>query len=171
MVVPFGFAPALRSRQRTDRQSSRATPGKGFPSSVTVPCCRGWEKSGAPDFLGRASRPPDRARTVPAVYSTFVLRQGWHGLSHPPRSLRPRPLTEAGHLARGRALVVLATPTPVRAECPYFVIPPASDTARTAREVIVGTVVPNFNEHRFDFRVCVDHVLHASDVEPDSFHV
>lgn len=48
---------------------------------------------------------------------------------------------------------------PARAECPYFPVPPATDAARSAREVIVGTVVENVGDQLYDFRLRVDHVL------------
>ena len=54
---------------------------------------------------------------------------------------------------------VLAVVAPVRAECPYFVIPPATEAARSAREVIIGTVVENVRSSYFDFRLRIDHVL------------
>lgn len=48
---------------------------------------------------------------------------------------------------------------PARAECPYIVIPPATVAARSAREVIVGTVVENVGDQLYDFRLRIDHVL------------
>lgn len=48
---------------------------------------------------------------------------------------------------------------PVRAECPYFVIPPATDAARSAREIIVGTVIENVGGQLYDFRLRVDQVM------------
>ena len=57
------------------------------------------------------------------------------------------------------ALATLATPQAVRAECPYVVIPPATEAARTARQIIVGTVVENVNESVGDFRLRIHHVL------------
>lgn len=52
--------------------------------------------------------------------------------------------------------------SPVRAECPYSVVPPATDAARFAREVIVGTVVENVGGQLYDFRLRIDHVLRGS---------
>jgi hypothetical protein len=49
--------------------------------------------------------------------------------------------------------------SPVRAECPFFVIPPATEAASSAREVIVGTVVENVGGRYSDFRLRIDHVL------------
>jgi hypothetical protein len=60
------------------------------------------------------------------------------------------------------ALVGLARPIPVRAECPWFPVPPATDAARSAREVIVGTVIENIRDNPEDFRLRVDHVLRGS---------
>lgn len=60
------------------------------------------------------------------------------------------------------ALVGLARPIPVRAECPWFPVPPATDAARSAREVIVGTVIENIRDSPEDFRLRVDHVLRGS---------
>ena len=57
------------------------------------------------------------------------------------------------------ALGLLAGPAPASAECPYFPIPPATEAARSAREVIVGTVIENVGGDIFDFRVRIDHVL------------
>lgn len=57
------------------------------------------------------------------------------------------------------ALVALARPGLVQAECPYYAIPPATDAARSAREVIVGTVVENVGGQLYDFRLHIDHVL------------
>lgn len=57
------------------------------------------------------------------------------------------------------ALVGLARPVPVQAECPWFPVPPATDAARSAREVIVGTVIENIRDSSEDFRFRVDHVL------------
>jgi hypothetical protein len=66
------------------------------------------------------------------------------------------------------ALVGLAHPAPVRAECLWYPIPPATDAARSAREVIVGTVIENIDGELYDFRLRIDHVLrgpaHVGDV-------
>jgi hypothetical protein len=60
------------------------------------------------------------------------------------------------------ATFLLASPSPVRAECPYVVIPPATKAAPSAREVIVGTVIENVHGQLFDFRLRVDHVLEGN---------
>jgi hypothetical protein len=57
------------------------------------------------------------------------------------------------------ATLFLAGPQVARAECPYVVIPPATDGTGSAREVIVGTVVKNVGGDLFDFRLRIDHVL------------
>jgi hypothetical protein len=57
------------------------------------------------------------------------------------------------------ATLLLAGPQAARAECPYFVIPPATDGAGSAREVIVGTVIENVEGQLHDFRLRIDHVL------------
>jgi hypothetical protein len=54
---------------------------------------------------------------------------------------------------------VLVVNSPVRAECPFFVIPPATEAARSAREIIVGTVVENVGGNYSDFQFRIDHVL------------
>jgi hypothetical protein len=54
---------------------------------------------------------------------------------------------------------VLAGSAPVRAECPFFVIPPATEAAPSAREIIVGTVIENVRGLHSDFRLRIDHVL------------
>ena len=46
-----------------------------------------------------------------------------------------------------------------RAECPFFVVPPATDAARSAREVVVGRVIENVGGQLYDFRLQIDHVL------------
>ena len=55
--------------------------------------------------------------------------------------------------------VFMARPMPVLAECPWFPVPPATDAARSAREVIVGTVLQNYQESMYRFRLRIDHVL------------
>lgn len=75
---------------------------------------------------------------------------------------RPRSLTNPlrSVLAAAVASVsVLAIASPVHAECPFFVIPPATEAASSAREVIVGTVVENVRGDYSDFRLRIDHVL------------
>lgn len=62
----------------------------------------------------------------------------------------------AGALA-GAGLVLITSPA--RAECPYFVVPPATDAARSAREIVVGTVVENVGDQLYDFRLRIDRVL------------
>lgn len=57
------------------------------------------------------------------------------------------------------AMFFLAGPQVARAECPYFVIPPATDGAGSAHEVIVGTVVENVGDQLYHFRLRIDHVL------------
>ncbi|HYO42702.1 MAG TPA: hypothetical protein VES19_05830 [Candidatus Limnocylindrales bacterium] len=57
------------------------------------------------------------------------------------------------------ATLFLAGPQAVRAECIYFVMPPATDAVRSAHEVIVGTVVENVGGQLYDFRLRIDHVL------------
>jgi len=51
---------------------------------------------------------------------------------------------------------------PVRAECPWFPIPPATDAARSAREIMVGTVIENRVDQVFDFSLRVDRVLRGA---------
>ncbi|MDF2735075.1 MAG: hypothetical protein K0S97_1698 [Chloroflexota bacterium] len=69
-----------------------------------------------------------------------------------------RPILMVIFVAVG-AVGLLARPALARAECPFFVIPPATDAATSAREVVVGTVVENVDENYFDFRLRIDHVL------------
>ncbi len=57
---------------------------------------------------------------------------------------------------------VLAVSSPVRAECPFYVIPPATEAASSAREIVVGTVVENVRGNYSDFRLRIDHVLRGS---------
>jgi hypothetical protein len=57
------------------------------------------------------------------------------------------------------AALFLGSPTVVHAECPYLAMPSATDAARSAREVIVGTVVENIDGQLYDFRLRIDHVL------------
>lgn len=52
-----------------------------------------------------------------------------------------------------------AVATPARAECSLFPVPPATDGARSAREIVVGTVVENVGGQLYDFRLRIDHVL------------
>ena len=53
----------------------------------------------------------------------------------------------------------LAGPTPVQAECPWFPVPSATNAARSAHEIIVGTVIENVRDSPEDFRLRIDHVL------------
>lgn len=63
-------------------------------------------------------------------------------------------------------LAVIGTFTnssPAKAECPY--IPPyptVTEAARSAREIIVGTVIENVGGQTGDFRLRIDHVLRGS---------
>src|SRR4029453_4361 len=57
------------------------------------------------------------------------------------------------------AFIALAAPQPVQAECTFNVIPPATDGARAAREIIVGRVIQNIDDYIYDFRVRIIHVL------------
>lgn len=69
------------------------------------------------------------------------------------------PLLVAGLLA---SLAAIGISTPVRAECPWFPIPPATDAATSAREIVVGTVIENVDDQLFDFRLRIDHVLRGT---------
>lgn len=54
----------------------------------------------------------------------------------------------------------IASPSPARAECSYFVIPSVTVAAASAQEVIVGTVVENLDDHQqYDYSLRIDHVL------------
>lgn len=62
----------------------------------------------------------------------------------------------------GGALAVTG-PSAVLAECPYIPpTPPATDAVRSAREVIVGTVLENVGGQYGDFRLRIDHVLRGA---------
>lgn len=65
-------------------------------------------------------------------------------------------------------LGALATPTSVYAECTYNVIPPATEAARSAREIFIGRVIENIGGYEYDFRIRITHVLrgpaHVGDV-------
>lgn len=74
--------------------------------------------------------------------------------------MRRAPHSLLAVLLAGGGMIVLSSP--VRAECPYFVIPPATEAARTARELVVGTVVENVDGNYSDFRLNIDHVLRGS---------
>jgi hypothetical protein len=70
-------------------------------------------------------------------------------------------------------LGTLGVASVARAECPFFVIPPATDAARSAREVVVGTVIENVGDQLYDFRLRIDRVLrgpaHVGDVRRMNF--
>lgn len=58
------------------------------------------------------------------------------------------------------AIGTFSTSSPAKAECPY--IPPyptVTEAARSAREIIVGTVIENVGGQFYDFRFRIDHVL------------
>lgn len=61
---------------------------------------------------------------------------------------------------------VLGTPGRVHAECPWFAVPPATEAARSAREVIVGTVVENIDGYWFDFRIRIGGIRHIDNLYP-----
>jgi hypothetical protein len=72
-------------------------------------------------------------------------------------------------LLRALAAVALASSgavsvsTPASAECPYIPPYPAvTEAAKSAREIIVGTVLENIGGQIYDFRLRVDHVLRGS---------
>jgi hypothetical protein len=53
-----------------------------------------------------------------------------------------------------------STSSPAKAECPYVPpYPPVTEAARSAREIIVGTVIENVGGQFADFRLRIDHVL------------
>jgi len=60
------------------------------------------------------------------------------------------------------AALLLWSAGAARAECPYFVIPPATGAAGSARELLVGTVVENVGGQKGDFRLRVDIVLRGT---------
>jgi hypothetical protein len=58
------------------------------------------------------------------------------------------------------AIGTFSTSSPAKAECPY--IPPyptVTEAARSAREIVVGTVIENVGGQFYDFRFRIDHVL------------
>ena len=66
------------------------------------------------------------------------------------------------------AIGTVTTSSPAKAECPY--IPPyptATEAARSAREIIVGTVIENVGGQTADFRLRIDHVLRGSSTVGD----
>jgi hypothetical protein len=56
-------------------------------------------------------------------------------------------------------LVTLVAASPAHAECPTFPIPPATEAVRSAREIVVGTVIENVGGRLYDFRLRIDRVL------------
>src|SRR5690349_19433451 len=56
-------------------------------------------------------------------------------------------------------LLAFASPASVHAECTYNVVPPATEAARAAREIIVGRVIENVDDYIYDFRIRIIHVL------------
>ena len=76
-------------------------------------------------------------------------------------------------IRRSAAVVALATsavvavwltaPPMVNAECPWFPVPSATNAARSAEEIIVGTVIENIGDSPEDFRLRIDHVLRGPD--------
>jgi hypothetical protein len=56
-------------------------------------------------------------------------------------------------------VIALAAPQSVHAECTFNAIPPATDGARAAREIIVGRVIENIDDYIYDFRIRIIHVL------------
>jgi hypothetical protein len=53
-----------------------------------------------------------------------------------------------------------STSSTAKAECPYVPpYPPVTEAARSAREIIVGTVIENVGGQFADFRLRIDHVL------------
>ena len=55
-----------------------------------------------------------------------------------------------------------------RAECTYVPpYPPVTEAARSAREIIVGTVIENVGGQAADFRLRIDHVLRGSSTVGD----
>lgn len=60
------------------------------------------------------------------------------------------------------AALLLCCVGAARAECPYFVIPPATQAAGSARDLLVGTVVDNPGGQVDDFTLRVDLVLRGT---------
>jgi hypothetical protein len=61
------------------------------------------------------------------------------------------------------AIGTFSTSSPAKAECPYVPpYPPVTEAARSAREIIVGTVIENVGGQFADFRLRIDHVLRGS---------
>lgn len=61
------------------------------------------------------------------------------------------------------AVATFSIASPAAAECPYIPpYPPVTEAARSAREIIVGTVLENVGGQIYDFRLRIDHVLRGS---------
>ena len=61
------------------------------------------------------------------------------------------------------SLGAITMSTPVNAECPYIPpYPPVTAAARSAREIIVGTVLENVGGQIYDLRLRIDDVLRGS---------
>jgi len=66
----------------------------------------------------------------------------------------------AGVLA---GLGAITMSTPVKAECPYIPpYPPVTEATRSAREIIVGTVLEDVGGQIYDLRLRIDYVLRGS---------
>jgi hypothetical protein len=66
------------------------------------------------------------------------------------------------------AIGTLSTTSSAKAECPYVPpYPPVTEAARSAREIIVGTVIENVDGQAGDFRLRIDHVLRGSSTVGD----
>ena len=63
---------------------------------------------------------------------------------------------------------IFSASSPAKAECPYIPpYPPVSEAARSAREIVVGTVIENVGGQTADFRLRIDHVLRGSSTVGD----
>ena len=61
------------------------------------------------------------------------------------------------------AIGTFSASSPAKAECIYVPpYPPVTEAARSAREIIVGTVMENIGGQSADFRLRIDHVLRGS---------
>jgi hypothetical protein len=61
------------------------------------------------------------------------------------------------------AIGTFSASTPAKAECTYVPpYPPVTEAARSAREIIVGTVIENVGGQFADFRLRIDHVVRGS---------
>jgi hypothetical protein len=66
------------------------------------------------------------------------------------------------------AIGTFSISSPAKAECPYVPpYPPVTEAARSAREIIVGTVIENVGGQTGDFRLRIDHVLRGSSTVGD----